>query len=143
MSSPAPDLTFYYSTLERVNALVYDNNVARSNVRTFPLYAERELINKIGNIYTTGLEFKKNGTDDIDVLLVQRVFSFSFGTFVSQGSTNDQFIIIPVGTAAKPDTIGLSTITSGNGDFFGSTGSVVIINDKTPIVQVLVYFSKT
>ena len=142
MSNTPPDLKFYYSVLERINAIAYDNNIAFNTVLENTVYAERELINEIGNIYINRLQFKKNGTNIINATLTQRLFSFNFGTFIGENSNNDKLIIIPDGTILKPYTFSLSTITSGNGDFYGSTGSIVTITDKTPVREVLVYFSK-
>lgn len=154
-NSPAPDLKFYFSIENNINAITYDNNVAFNTVLENVLYAERELINEIGNLYTNRLEFKKNGSNIITARILQRIYSFNFGTFVGESvvrenSSNDNFIIIPDGTifnindgtTSKPDTIILSTITSGNGDFYGSTGSIAFITDNTPVREVLVYFSK-
>jgi hypothetical protein len=146
MSDNPPDLKFYFSVENNINAIPYDNNIAFNTVLENVLYAERELINEIGNLYTNRLEFKKNGSNIMSARILQRIFSFNFGSFVGESvvaeNSSNNLILFPDGTTLNPDTYVLSSITFGNGDFFGSTGSIVFLLDKTPVREVLVYFSK-
>jgi hypothetical protein len=138
-----PDLRFFASKADLEIATTFENDISIGNVRTYPLYAERELINKIGDLSLNEVVFTKPGSRANTGLITAVSYLFDFGSFITgESAANNRQIIPPLPNSLKPDSINVATITSGNGDFLGSQGYVAVIVGTTPIREYLVYLTK-
>ena len=136
----APDLVFYSKRIsaqqQKVGFLV--NKQTKRN-----LFSEKECKNVIGSMNTDQV-LQINDTDDTQA---ERIFQnvsislFSLGSFISQSSGSDLFLNDQGIYELRDNATTVRTITSGNGDFIGATGYVVVITDETPIRTNLVYFT--
>ena len=135
-----PDLHFYFSKSNSTKKLAYDTSIALNIVFSIPLYAERELINIIGHMVGNTLVFTEKGSNVINGGILTSSFTFDFGNFVAQ--TSD----LPTSSGSTPEIIPnaivIASITSGNKDFLGAQGYVVIVSsDEAQVSDVKVFLT--
>ena len=136
-----PDLRYYFSTQKIVNNIAYNTDIATCVVFNTPVYAERELINIIGNFGNNLLLFHEKGSNVITSKVATISLAFEFGSFVAQSSVPNITSSSTSNPELKPNSIAVNTITSGNGDFLGAQGYTASITDETSVVEVVVYLT--
>ena len=133
ISERLPDLKLFYTTEKGTRTLISETDVSRVFLCQRPLFSDIELTNEIGNFVINLEQGTVTHVNSYNMLL------FGLGGLGFQ-HTNSKFET-PEGLI-PPNTIYSCEIITGNNNFLGATGVVVIVRNDTLTRTILVYFDK-
>ena len=136
----APDLVFYFSSKigesqqQKVGFLINQQTLR-------PAFSDKECKNVIGSLNSNQVLQINDKQIEERIFINVSISLFSLGSFIVQ-SSGENLVLKNQGIyRLRDNATAVRTITSGNGDFIGATGYVVVITDETPIRTNLVYFT--
>ena len=134
----APDLVFYISSKMGESQQQEVGFLINKQTKR-PIFSDKECKDLIGSLGAS--QIIEDNDKEITTLIFNGSYSLlELGSFIAQGSNYKQ-VKDSNGYAIPNNQVVVYTLTSGNGDFIGATGYVVVISDETPVRKNLVYFT--